>query len=81
MNLHLSSFTKNHYWDSKPKWCQPWSIIITGVLSIIIIFVTFKNFWLTIIASFLITLWWILFLFIAPMIYNIELVQSEKDEE
>ncbi|WP_413677060.1 hypothetical protein [Prochlorococcus marinus] len=44
-------------------------------------FVTFKNFWLTIIASFLITLWWILFLFIAPMIYNIELVQSEKDEE
>ncbi len=66
--MELNSFLKNSkkYWSSKPIWCQPWSIILTGV-----IIITFASFilpflWLKVLVIVLIFLWWYLFLIFAP---------------
>ena len=61
----------NKYWQEKPLWCQPWSIIIAGILIIGISYFWLHNYLITGLLSFLISIWWILFLFIAPKSYDI----------
>ena len=53
---------KNIYWDSKPYWCKPWSILLTGFCFILVdvFFVPFIV--LKIILALLIIIWWALFL-------------------
>jgi hypothetical protein len=55
-------------WDYKPWWCQPWSIILTGIFLILGSWLLIKNPWLTIFLSLLICLWWVYFLLIYPQI-------------
>ena len=62
---------KKSFWDSKPYWCQPWSIISFGVFVIIFSLELFKNILITSILCFLIFVWWILFLIIAPNLYQV----------
>ena len=72
----MASNMKRSYWDSKPYWCQPFSIIAFGIFLIIIIWTLFKSFLLTIILGFIVTVWWILFLILAPKAY--ESIHEEK---
>ena len=61
----------NHnYWDNKPYWCQPWTILITGVLLCLFIAFLFNNLLITILTVLLTVTWWILFLVIAPSAYK-----------
>ena len=62
---------KNKFWDSKPYWCQPWSIISFGVLVLIFSFKLLINIIITSILGFFILVWWILFLIIAPNSYQV----------
>ena len=57
------------YWGAKPFWCQPWTILLTGL--IIIVFTTWwpSILWVTIFLTFVIFLWWFLFLIVAPRAY------------
>mgnify|MGYP001185649201 FL=1 len=66
----MESKSKKGYWDSKPYWCQPWSIISFGILVLIITWTLFHNFIITSILGFFIVLWWILFLILAPNLYE-----------
>ena len=59
------------FWDSKPYWCQPWSIISFGVLVLIFSFKLLNNIIITSILGFFILVWWILFLIIAPNSYQV----------
>ena len=59
------------FWDSKPYWCQPWSIISFGVLVLIFSFKLLNNIIITSVLAFLIIVWWIVFLIIAPNSYQI----------
>ena len=61
---------KNNYWDSKPLWCKPWSIILTGILIDIFSyeFIQYKIIYIPIIIF--ISIWWFLFLIIIPSAYN-----------
>ena len=61
---------KKSIWDTKPYWCQPWTIIVFGVSIIIISWEIFNNFIITSTLGFIITIWWILFLIIAPNAYQ-----------
>ena len=60
------------FWESKPYWCQPWSIISFGLMSIVIIWKVLNNLVITSIVSLIIFSWWVLFLILAPNYYQLE---------
>ena len=53
-------------WNYKPWWCQPWSIISTGISIIAVSWLLFHTFWLSLIVAVPIVVWWIYFLGIYP---------------
>ena len=68
-------------WKEKPKWCQPWSIILFGIILVILIWSFLRIFWLNIILSILVFFWWYIFLVIAPNSYkNLDLPIDEATE-
>ncbi|MBD2343357.1 DUF6737 family protein [Anabaena subtropica] len=55
-------------WDYKPWWCQPWSILLTGVSIIIGSWLLWKLIWLTVIVAIPILIWMGFFLLIWPQL-------------
>ena len=53
-------------WDYKPWWCQPWSILLTGVILIGGSWVVFKTIWVTVLVAIPILTWMGFFLLIYP---------------
>lgn len=53
-------------WNYKPWWCQPWSIILTGLTIITFSWLVLHNLIITILATIAITAWWVYFLIIYP---------------
>jgi SWI/SNF-related matrix-associated actin-dependent regulator of chromatin subfamily A member 5 len=58
-------------WASKPAWCQPWSILATGVLAVGASY-TFSdgNLLVTAIVAAPVLVWWWLFLVLMPGSYR-----------
>jgi hypothetical protein len=55
-------------WNYKPWWCQPWSILLTGITIITGSWLIFKTIWLTVLVS-VPTLTWVgFFLLIYPQL-------------
>ena len=63
--------SEKSFWDSKPYWCQPWSIISFGVLILIFSWKLFRNIIFSSIVGFFVFAWWILFLILAPNSYRV----------
>jgi hypothetical protein len=61
-----SSVETYDLWQSKPWWCQPWTIILTGIVIITGSWLLFHKIWLSIIVSIPIVVWWIYFLVLVP---------------
>ncbi|BAY32306.1 hypothetical protein NIES2107_41940 [Nostoc carneum NIES-2107] len=55
-------------WNYKPWWCQPWSIVLTGITLISGSWLVFKTIWLTVIISIPILIWMGFFLLIWPQL-------------
>ncbi|MBE9035596.1 DUF6737 family protein [aff. Roholtiella sp. LEGE 12411] len=53
-------------WNYKPWWCQPWSIILTGVTLIIGSWLLFKVIWLTTLISIPVLAWMVFFVLVWP---------------
>jgi hypothetical protein len=53
-------------WQSKPWWCQPWTIILTGVLIVAGSWLILHTWWITAPLGILIGVWWLYFLVIVP---------------
>lgn len=53
-------------WDSKPWWCQPWSIILTAITIISSSWLLFRSLWISILVSVPVLTWMGFFLFIWP---------------
>ncbi|MCP9825793.1 DUF6737 family protein [Synechococcus sp. EJ6-Ellesmere] len=53
-------------WQLKPWWCQPWSILLTGVLLIAGSWFWLGRWWLTVPFATGVLLWWWLFLVLMP---------------
>ena len=68
---------KKSFWDSKPYWCQPWSIISFGVLVLIFSWKLFNNILFTLTIAVFVFVWWILFLILAPNSYQ---VMNDKEQ-
>lgn len=59
-------------WALKPWWCQPWSILLTGIAAIAASWLLLGRLWITIPGAVLVLLWWWLFLVIVPRAYRAE---------
>lgn len=55
-------------WDYKPWWCQPWSILLTGVTLIIGSWLLLKIIWVTVIVAVPVLVWMGFFLLIWPQL-------------
>ncbi|MEO1691286.1 MAG: DUF6737 family protein [Cyanobacteria bacterium J06631_6] len=53
-------------WDYKPGWCQPWSIMLTGITIIAGSWLVLHRVWITAMVTLPIIAWWIYFLLIYP---------------
>ena len=66
----MDSNSKKKFWDLKPYWCQPWSIITFGILVLVFSWIIFNSIIITSILSFLIIAWWLIFLIVVPSSYE-----------
>ena len=70
-------------WNYKPWWCQPWSIILTGIVIVGGSWLVAKVLWLTVLFSIPIAAWWFYFLVLFPKIVTesyFEDALSTRDE-
>jgi hypothetical protein len=58
------------FWSLKPWWCQPWSILLTGVLAVSLSWWAVHLWWITLPVAALVLLWWGLFLVLVPASYR-----------
>lgn len=59
-------------WFQKPWWCQPWSIVLTGVAVVSISWLLFGRWWLSLVVAVGVSLWWGLFLVLVPAAWRQE---------
>ena len=57
-------------WAIKPCWCQPWTIVLTGLLFAGGSWLVFEKWWLTTTLATGVLLWWWLFLVVVPAAYR-----------
>jgi membrane protein YdbS with pleckstrin-like domain len=67
-------------WQYKPWWCQPWSILLTGVIIISASWVIFNTLWVTLIVSLPVLLWMIYFIIIYPKLLPVRSFFGELDK-
>ena len=68
-------------WDYKPWWCQPWSILLTSVVLIVLSWVVSKTLWITILVSIPLVIWAGFFLLIWPrLVRDTQTVKLAEDE-
>ena len=67
-------------WQTKPWWCQPWSIILTGLAIPTGIWLLFHRLWLVLPVAAAIGIWWTVFLYLVPRQYA-DYVQQINEEQ
>lgn len=55
-------------WNYKPWWCQPWSIVLTGIILISGSWFIWRSVWLTVVISLPILAWMGFFLLVWPQL-------------
>jgi len=63
-------------WQAKPWWCQPWSILLTGVTIILASWFLLKLIWLTTLVAIPVLAWMIFFLVIYPQVMQTEFAED-----
>lgn len=56
-------------WQTKPWWCQPWSIVLTGITIPTASWLLLHKLWITLPVAGVMVAWWILFLVLVPAQY------------
>lgn len=62
-------------WHHKPWWCQPWSIVLTGIAIISGSWLGFKLIWLTVLVAIPILAWMGFFILLYP-----RLIMQDPDQ-
>ena len=69
-------------WNYKPWWCQPWSILLTGITLISGSWLLFKTLWITILVAIPLLAWMGFFVLIWPKlmaeVYSQEYLSNEE---
>jgi len=59
-------------WSLKPWWCQPWSILATGVIIPAASWWLLQRWWITLPVAGAMLIWWWLFLVLVPAAWRAE---------
>ncbi|KKZ12050.1 MAG: hypothetical protein TE42_05980 [Candidatus Synechococcus spongiarum SP3] len=54
------------FWQKKPWWCQPWSILLTGIGTLVGGWWITQRWWIVVGLGCPVVAWWWLFLVLAP---------------
>lgn len=65
-------------WNYKPWWCQPWSILLTGITIIASNWIILKNLWFSLGIDIPVLLWMAYFLLIWPQLVKSSLLLDEQ---
>lgn len=76
--LNYLSLEYDSVWDTKPSWCQPWTITLTGVLIITGSWLVLHSVVISSIALSLIGAWWYIFLYSYPKAYTDMIAERRK---
>jgi len=63
-------------WQTKPWWCQPWSIVLTGAAVVMASWLVLHRWWITLPVAVGVGLWWAVFLLLVPAAYQ----QSQQQD-
>ncbi len=74
----LSEEKRFSAWDYKPWWCQPWSILLTGIPLISGSWLLFKIIWVTVIVAVPVLTWMGFFLLLWPKLMQEYYQQSAQ---
>jgi len=58
------------FWDHKPFWCQPWTIVLSGIGAVAGSWGLLARWWITAPLALLVLAWWWLFLILVPEAYQ-----------
>ncbi|XP_059625879.1 uncharacterized protein LOC132268956 [Cornus florida] len=76
--LNYLSLEYDSVWDTKPSWCQPWTITLTGVLLITGSWLILHSVVVTAVVFSLICAWWYTFLYSYPKAYSDMIEERRK---
>ncbi|KAK9669590.1 hypothetical protein RND81_13G141900 [Saponaria officinalis] len=76
--LNSLSLEYDSVWDTKPSWCQPWTIALTGVSVVACSWLILHSIIVTVLASSLISAWWYIFLYSYPKAYSDMIAERRK---
>ncbi|KAK6135037.1 hypothetical protein DH2020_031215 [Rehmannia glutinosa] len=76
--LNYLSLEYDSVWDTKPSWCQPWTIALTGIGIITGSWLILNSIVVTSIVTTLICLWWYIFLYSYPKAYSDMIAERRK---
>lgn len=65
-------------WALKPWWCQPWSILLTGVAAVAASWLWLQRWWISIPMALGVLVWWWLFLVLVPINHKAQLQQQSS---
>uniref|UniRef100_A0A0E0KHW1 DUF6737 domain-containing protein n=1 Tax=Oryza punctata TaxID=4537 RepID=A0A0E0KHW1_ORYPU len=68
--LNYLSLEYDSVWDTKPSWCQPWTILLSGAVAIVGSWLPIHSVVITGGVSFAICAWWYIFLYSYPKAYT-----------
>ena len=57
-------------WASKPWWCQPWTIVLTGLVLVAGSWMLLESWWISVPVAMAVLAWWALFLGVVPAAYR-----------
>lgn len=57
-------------WTQKPWWCQPWTILLTGLTLVGGSWLVLRLWWVTTGVVLAVLLWWVVFLVLVPVAYR-----------
>ena len=66
-------------WNYKPWWCQPWSIIFTGIAIASGSWLILHTLWITIAVTVAIAAWWSYFLVIYPKAFARYIISQQNE--
>jgi hypothetical protein len=68
--VEVTPTPKVSIWDHKPWWCQPWSIVLTGIVAVAGSWMVLHRWWVSLPVLVAVLLWWTMFLILVPAAYS-----------
>ncbi|KAL4198446.1 hypothetical protein AMTRI_Chr03g140250 [Amborella trichopoda] len=76
--LNYLSLEYESVWDTKPAWCQPWTILLTGAATVTGSWIVVHSVVFTMFVLFVICTWWYIFLYSYPKEYKEMIAERRK---